>query len=237
MSQPTLLFIHGWATNAQIWQYCYGNSNIHYYDAPHFPDFIHLSKVLNSTVKQFSSPLTIVGWSLGGMLALQLAASQPEKIKKLVLVSSTPRFTSCHTYSAGLSPALVKRLAKKIYQDKWQTQLDFYRLMFASSEYHFMEQFNAALAPLMADIPADTLASGLNYLLHTDLRDILAQIMIPCDIIHGTEDEICPLSAARYLASHLPKGNLHLLDGAGHIPFFTRAQEFQALLKECAASD
>jgi pimeloyl-[acyl-carrier protein] methyl ester esterase len=237
MLQPTIFFIHGWAANARVWQDAYGTDRSLYYDAPHFPDFIHLHETFGSITSRDKTPLILVGWSLGGMLAMQLAALHPDRIGKLILISSTPRFTASDTYQAGLPPTILKRLMKKLSHDKWQTQLDFYTLMFSATERAYAEQYSTTLAPVMADIPLSTLTAGLDYLLQMDLRDILTQIIVPCDIIHGSADTVCPISAGHYLANHLPKAKLHLLKDAGHIPFYTRARDFQLLLKECISCD
>jgi len=237
MLQPTTFFIHGWAANARIWQNAYGTNRSHYYDAPHYPDSIHLHEAFIDISRRNKNPLTLVGWSLGGMLAIQLAALYPDRIGKLILISSTPRFTASETYSAGLPPTIIKRLIKKLSRDKWQTQLDFYKLMFSTTEQVYAKQYTNTLAPLMADIPFSTLAAGLDYLLQVDLRDILTQVIVPCDVIHGTADTVCPVSAGYYLSDHLPTAKLHLLKDAGHIPFYTRAQDFQLLIKECIGYD
>lgn len=237
MSQSPLLFIHGWASNAQVWQNAYRNQFTYYYDTPQFPDFIHLEETIKTLSERMAQPLTLVGWSLGGMLAMQIAASNPERIAKLILVSSTPCFITNETYAAGLASTIVKRLTKKLAQDKWQTQLDFYKLMFSATEQNYAVQYHRHMAPLLANLPYHTLASGLDYLLRTDLRTSLGQISVPCDIIHGTADMICPVAAGQYLAKHLPKAKLHLLDGAGHIPFYTRARDFEFLMKESVRRD
>jgi pimeloyl-[acyl-carrier protein] methyl ester esterase len=237
MLQSTLFPIHGWATNAHIWQDTMQSEKTYYYNARQYPDFNHVSKTLADIYHRQHNPITLIGWSLGGMLSLQLAAAYPDYIHNIVLVSSTAKFTSDASYAAGLSPAIVKRLAKKLTQDKWQTQLEFYQLMFSESERVQATHFTTTLAPQMADIDIQVLQSGLTFLLETDLRPILREITTPCTIIHGTEDTICPVSAAHYLAENLPNGELRLLDGAGHIPFYTRAQDFQAFVKECVLYD
>jgi pimeloyl-[acyl-carrier protein] methyl ester esterase len=238
MTSFPLFFIHGWATNGQIWQGLHNGIRSHYYDAPQFPDFNHIVLCfLNFYQRIARQPAVVIGWSLGGMLALQLAHRFPEYIDKVVLVSSTASFTTRDNYSAGLSPAIVKRLAKKLRQDERQTRLDFYRLMFSAHEQAAASAFADTMAPLMGEIPPASLAAGLDYLLSTDLRQLLPSISTPCHIIHGSADEICPPSAGDYLAANLPKAVSHVLLDAGHIPFYSRAADFQTILEECLCND
>lgn len=232
-----LFIIHGWATNNHIWPDLYPRAHTCYYDAPQFPDFNHLVQ----TFLQFHAVTghrrtVLIGWSLGGMLALQLANHFPEHIAKVILISSTACFTVRENYPAGLSPAIVRRLSRKLSHGHRQALLDFYKLMFSPQELTTAQTFAATLAPLM-DFPIPSLIAGLDYLLKTDLRASLPDIPVPCHIIHGSADEICPPAAGQYLADHLPHAVLHMLRAAGHIPFYTRFTEFQSILEECLGND
>lgn len=223
-----LFLIHGWATNAAIWpDWLTANSSC-CYESPHYPDYSHLEESFLNVYQHYGRPLTIIGWSLGGMLALQLAAAYPEKIKKLILISSTPRFTMCENYTAGLAPSIVKNLARRIPKNKWQTQLDFYKLMFSDKEQLWENKFTLEMAPLLECIEIPTLQAGLRYLSEKDLRGILTSIQIPCHILHGTEDTICLPAAGQYLATMLPNATLTLIPGAGHIPFYTQGEYCKA---------
>lgn len=236
MTVAPLFFIHGWATDSRVWQQLCASPRTYYYDAPQFPDFNHLEQTFAQFHHTAQKPVTLIGWSLGGMLALQLARKLPAQIGKVILVGSTACFTSRDNYTAGLAPALVKRLARKLRQDCRSTRRDFYKLMFAPTEQRAAQAFTAVLAPLMDSIPEATLAGGLDYLLQTDLRPLLPDITTPCHIIHGTSDDICPVAAGEYLSVQLPHACLHTL-ATGHIPFYTRPTEFQNLLKECIRID
>lgn len=238
MINTAMFFIHGWAANSRVWHGVCFRPDAHYYDAPQFPDFNHLARSFLDFHNRLPKHQTIlVGWSLGGMLALQLAHRFPARVAKIILLSSTCCFITRDNYGAGLAPAIVKRLGKKLRQDCRQTQLDFYKLMFSPAEQKAASTFFATLAPLMLKSSPECLAPGLDYLLSTDLRAILSDITVPCHIIHGSADEICPPAAGRHLAAHLPRAVLHMLPDAGHIPFFTRAADVQMILEECLHND
>jgi pimeloyl-[acyl-carrier protein] methyl ester esterase len=82
------------------------------------------------------------------------------------------------------------------------------------------------------------LAAGLDYLLTADLRPFLKQVPVPVTLVQGEGDAIVGASQAKYLEENLPQAQAVLLPGAGHLPFLTRAREFQAILadrlKECS---
>lgn len=222
--------IHGWATTSQVWPDWLAAGTNYCYQSACYPNIIHLTQEFTNQYEKQGKPLTLIGWSLGGMLSLQLAAAHPEKVEKLVLFSATARFTTMEGYAAGLAPGILKNLARKLSKNKWQTQLDFYQLMFSASEDPYWENFTSQLAPLLSHLETDTLQKGLSYLLETDLRQLLPAIQVPCHLLHGTEDKICPPEAALFLANSLPNARLTLIPGAGHIPFYTQSNTCKSYL-------
>jgi pimeloyl-[acyl-carrier protein] methyl ester esterase len=159
-------------------------------------------------------PACIVGWSIGGIAAIEAAASYPEKVCGLVLLSATARFCSDTGYSAGVDPAVLNAMIRRLRKSPDAVIADF---------------LLQALYPMR--IPADELArrttnalkqgtncliDGLEYLARVDLRDALPAITTPCLIIHGRQDRIVPRQAAQFLVSKLPVSDVELLPSAGH---------------------
>ncbi len=181
-------------------------------------------------------PACIVGWSTGGIAAIEAAANYPEKVCGLVLLSSTARFCSDTGYSAGVAPAVLRAMILGLKKSPQAVIADF---------------LLKALYPLR--IPADELArrtrnalkqgtdcliDGLEYLARVDLRDALPAITAPCLIIHGRQDRIVPREAAQFLVSKLPVSDVELVPSAGHSLIEQRGKEliyrilqFQELLR------
>lgn len=88
------------------------------------------------------------------------------------------------------------------------------------------------IAPRFSKLDINNLQAGLSYLMEQDLRKELAKVDIPCLIIHGAEDKICPPSAAQYLLQHLPQAQLRLLHATGHVPFITQEKYVKDLVME-----
>ena len=235
----TMFFVHGWASDGRVWPALFNNANsVMYNPSGSFPDYRHLTHAFLSLWQKFQQPITLVGWSLGGMLALRLASEYPEKIHKVVLVSSTARFTNCAGYTAGLHPAIVANLARKMLRNQWKTQSDFYQMMFSNQEKDLARTFLTSTALAFKNISLPVLQDGLAYLLSEDLRELLPQIKTPCYILHGGDDSICPVESAYFLANNLKKSELRILKNTGHIPFCTRPVDVaQFLLREELAYD
>ena len=71
----------------------------------------------------------------------------------------------------------------------------------------------------------------LNWLYQGDFRSTLKDIKVPLMIISGSQDRICFPEASRYMAEQVSGSSLHIIDGAGHMPFFTRAEEVNGLIR------
>jgi pimeloyl-[acyl-carrier protein] methyl ester esterase len=215
-------FIHGWASTSLVWSNLFNQTDCYFYDSSTYPNYKELSQSFVKVTNSSDTPNVLIGWSLGGMLALQLAYEFPERIKKLILISSTAKFTTNTSYSAGLDQIIVKNLARKVKADEVIAQKNFYKLMFSEQEHQFRTEFLTKSTETIVSKNNSSLQNGLQYLLTTDLRPLLSSINVQTHIIHGSDDGICPLSAGQYLTNNMNHSKLSILQGTGHIPFYTQ---------------
>src|SRR5439155_22833894 len=72
-------------------------------------------------VHETLAPLTrryaLLGWSLGGQLALDLAAALPSRIERLALIATTPRFLAGPDCRCGAAPALLARPQRQLREE------------------------------------------------------------------------------------------------------------------------
>jgi pimeloyl-[acyl-carrier protein] methyl ester esterase len=176
----------------------------------------------------------ILGWSLGGQVAIELAAAAPDAVSALVLVSATPRFLADADsgWSAGVAPAQLARLAAFLGRDLPATVRDFLELQVrggrdADVVLHRLQQ--ALHAHGTAD--AGALARGLGMLRESDLRARLERVSMPALVVGGQYDRVTPPAAARALQAALPQARHHEIARAGHAPFLSHGPQFAALLR------
>jgi pimeloyl-[acyl-carrier protein] methyl ester esterase len=175
----------------------------------------------------------LLGWSLGGQLALQAALQAPARITALVLVASTPRFVSGDDWLHGMAGPVFDRFAAGLTQD-WQALVDeFLQLQVRGGRAadSTLQALRAALAAQGPPRPA-ALAAGLELLRHTDLRPAVAQINVPALVVGGQHDRITPPAAQAWLAQALPQGCSVQIERAGHAPFLSHPQQFAAALQQ-----
>ena len=175
----------------------------------------------------------LVGWSLGGQLALQLAAEPALAVRRLVLIASSPRFVRADDWPHGLAAATLRQFAAQLEHDVGRTIDDFIELQLRGSAE--AAAVRATLKDSLARHGAaqpDALAAGLTLLEHNDLRALAQRIEVPALVIAGQYDRVTPPAAGEALAQLLPQAELLTIRRAGHAPFLSHPGEVHGALLE-----
>jgi pimeloyl-[acyl-carrier protein] methyl ester esterase len=185
------------------------------------------------TLAPLTNRYSLLGWSLGGQFALDLAAALPGGIERLVLVATTPKFLAAPGWRHGLRAAALEDLAVRLRADPERAMSDFRRLQVrglaprtAGRVLYWL--LRAALGHGAAH--PEALACDLERLRDGDLRAQLAAVRAPTLVIAGGRDCITRPGAARALAAALPYGRCRTLTRAAHVPFLSHPQQFATLV-------
>ncbi len=148
----------------------------------------------------------VVGWSLGGMLAMDLAIRNPDLVSRLVLIGSTPRFTFSPGVEFGTPEASLLDLTKQLTVDIKTTLQGF--IAYAALPHR----------PSLRELPQhlEALQGGLQYLKQRDLRPEIDKIKCPVLLLHGKQDAVISHAASDWLHRHLPQSKLISMDDMGH---------------------
>ena len=182
-------------------------------------------------------PVRLGGWSLGGMLTMELAVRQNIAVERLLLIGTTPRFTAGVDWPHGLPATQVRALARNLERRFAATLGEFFALTFVVGEADAARlRAIRAFAVQPTSLPdAATAAALLNLLEHHDQRQLPARITCPTLVIHGAEDHIVPVGAGRSVAASLPQGQLCELPATGHAPHWTRLPATARAIREFCA--
>lgn len=220
---------HGFSAGSGKWEVESGKTAPHsLLPTPHSP----LDSIIDQLSSQFSETLTVCGWSMGGQIALRWAAREPEKIKHLVLVASTPCFTARDNWLFGMARETLQQFAAELQQNHTATLRRFLALQVRGSEGE--RELLASLRELLfsrGEPHPDALRSGLKILRDADLRSALPEIRQPALVIAGERDRLTPPQASHYLAQMLPDARLVEIKGAAHAPFLSHPEIFIQHLK------
>lgn len=160
----------------------------------------------------------LVGNSFGGEIALLTALRYPERVERLVLVS---------TGGFRRIPEAEQQEIRRRYNEATLAQLtpEMHRLMFAPIFVRHGEQWERYLARQDAklqrpDLPAyaRALARSIELAMSLYLLDRLPAIGCPTLLLWGSDDRVIPVELARQALPQLPRGELVLLPGCGHAP-------------------
>ncbi len=237
-----LVLLHGWGLNSAVWQELVRelawDFRVTTIDLPGhgrsraFPERYTLEE-LAAWVLQNAPPHAFwMGWSLGGMAALHIAARYPQRVKKLVLVASTPKFVNAPDWQHGVEPEVLGQFSDQLRADYRKTIQRFLALQLRGSEHAsaWLRQLREMVFRY-GEPESSALHAALDILRGADLRPRLAAVNQPTLVIAGARDRLAPVSAQEYMAANLGQAELQIIPGAAHVPFLTHQQEFQRALR------
>jgi pimeloyl-ACP methyl ester carboxylesterase len=156
----------------------------------------------------------VLGFSLGGMVAQELALAHPEAVDRLVLAGTSPGGAGAVPLAeerfAAMREAMAEHDLERALRSAWAANVS---AEFAADEVAFGRWAQAAAAHPMA---MRTLEHQLAAARGHDAASRLGQLAAPTLVLHGEGDELLPAANGELLAAAVPGARLELLPGAGH---------------------
>lgn len=165
-----------------------------------------------------------LGWSLGGLFAYWIAIHHPEKISRLVIVSSSPCFIANENWP-GVAATALDKFSNLLQADHHSTLLDFLELQLRGSHQRDAQLRHLKNKYQQYKCNQAALTGGLELLRNTDLRKELCNIQCPNLHIFGQRDTIVPVSIATHLSQWIT-GQIKIIKQTGHMPFLSHRTEF-----------
>ena len=171
----------------------------------------------------------VLGISMGGMVAQELALAHPDRLRSLTL--------GC-TYPGGPGSSLMaSEDAGPLLEAMGSGNLDLVlKAMYAvnlSPGFRADESHFADFATMAKALPArrQTVQLQAGAIGGHDTQARLAEIAAPTLVIHGTEDKMIPVANGELIASLIPGARLEILDGVGHMFWWEQPERSAELIR------
>ncbi|HEX2198477.1 MAG TPA: alpha/beta hydrolase [Burkholderiales bacterium] len=162
--------------------------------------------------------VTLVGNSMGGWMAMEIAVRDTSRLKTVVLVSPAG------IRAPGVQPADIflmpdEQLVRSLFHDQELAEA----------------RLAAPVTPEAVDIALKNKHTTARLAWEPRLHDPflpkwLHRIDVPVKIIWGREDRILPVQYLEQFRKLMPQAEIHVIEGAGHLPHAEKADEFVAIV-------
>ncbi|GAA3383414.1 alpha/beta fold hydrolase [Cryptosporangium minutisporangium] len=180
----------------------------------------------------------VLGNSLGGMVATQLALDYPERVERLVLMGpggvGVPLFTPQPTEGIRLLTAFVEDPTRERLVAWMQSMVGDQSFL---TEERIEARWRAASAPGALDFTRDFYRAALRAMASgaspgTPLWARLGEIAHPTLLTYGRDDRVTPLESAFLPLRHLRNAELHVFPNCGHWAMQERKADFERVVLE-----
>lgn len=171
---------------------------------------------------------TVIGWSMGGMVAQELALRHPAAVERLVLIATVPPVPAS-TLPIARMAAMALRITARAATGGWHRELAALAGPgFAHEHPEVLREFAQQLGSGGLAWWASTLQSAAIGTWRGPRR--LRRIDVPTVILHGACDPVVPAANAHALATLIPGASCEVLDGVGHLVPYEAPQRLAAVL-------
>jgi pimeloyl-[acyl-carrier protein] methyl ester esterase len=223
----SLYAIPGWGFSADIFNCLltdvFDINGLDYVNAP-TSTFESMVNYLSTDIPDNSA---LVAWSFGGLLAIKLAILFPNKIKKLILISSQPRFLADKDWQ-GIDVAYANKFIFRFARDANKQIKRFVSLV---GQPDVSIEGNEVLINYFLSDHIAKLSSQLSMLFKNDLREEYKNLS--CDVLHvfNQKDAVLNQNSHQLLALN-SKVETITLEDSGHAGFISQSQIYQKLIRE-----
>jgi 3-oxoadipate enol-lactonase len=167
----------------------------------------------------------VLGWSLGGMVAQEMALRHPDKVRSLILGDTTPGGLHSIPAEDWTTAALVASTTQG------PTAPNFLELFFPPD--YLAEHRSEAIDYVKRifagpPMPPQAAVAQLQAQTGHDTYDRLPSITAPTLVVHGADDPLIPAENGRILAERIPGAELILVEGSRHLVAPDKAAEVRA---------
>ncbi len=179
-----------------------------------------LETISHAVAAKLPHESTLLGWSLGGLIAIQIAANFPHKVKQLILIASQPKLLAdASTGWRGIPQTFVTDFFEQLIKNQGAQMKRFYRLV------AYPQKIHALLNTHATSYASEQAAALLSMLMETDLRAVYSNLTQPILHITHLKDAVTPPNTQALKA--LRPETTHIALQTGHAGFLSQAAAYR----------
>lgn len=240
-----IILLHGWGMHGGIWgrfkELLAENFKTHVLDLPGYGfsqqmknefDLDSITVEVERYIKSINKPVVVSGWSLGGLIALNLLKRKNINICKIVLIAASPCFTKKDNWNDAMDLSVFNTFAAELHNDYKKTIKRFLSLQTRGSESarDELRLLNDKIFE-RGEPDMQALKKGLDILSETDVRDIREPV-VPALLILGDKDTLVPVTVMTEFKKMFPHNEHMILEKTGHAPFIFAAEKCAESIKK-----
>jgi len=173
----------------------------------------------------------LLGWSMGGLYALEMLRQNPGQFSRLLLVGCNPCFIRQNDWHCAVDAQVFDDFNQDL-QRGWRNTIK----RFLSLQMHGSDNARVLVRHVMEGLMlggepnSEALQFGLDLLKQTDSRELLGSLNLPVKLILGERDQLVPNSLAKEIIKVNPRIQVESLATAAHAPFLSHSTQFLAML-------
>lgn len=244
-SGPPLVLLHGWAMHGGIFASLAARLEPHHtlylVDLPghgHSPPrdaAFDLDALLQPLLERLPAAPWL-GWSLGGLLAMEAARRAPQQVSRLVALCASPRFVRAEDWPHAVERDVFAQFETGLRAD-YAATIDRFLALEAHGSDHMREELRILRAGVFSrgEPAAHALSDGLQVLESLDLRASLPGLAAPSLWIAGRRDRLVPWQGMQAAAALCADARFWRVEGGGHAPFLSHGDEVAQAVREFLA--
>ncbi len=222
-----LVLLPGWGMHSGVWG-DFAELLSQYFTLTlidHLPSLDNIEAVGDEIIELLDDePFYLLGWSLGGNVALNIAWRYPERVRGLILLATNPCFVANEAWP-GMPLAMFRAFTQQVHLNASATLQGFLMLQCqgVTNSHEYLETLKARFASKEM-LPLNALVQNLALLEKVDLRDVLTALACPVVAILSDNDALVPVTIGQVMQTLQPNLQLHIIEKAGHIPFMVQTE-------------